>query len=124
RLAAHLLAGSARRRRAASPGPCHAAAVLRNVGGRERPRGAGSPRARAARPGGRLAVAAAAPAPRGGRGRGGGAQRGSPVTAGGGRAERRSRLVGLPRLELVRRGQGPNLRLEPLLRAAQLVARR
>ena len=50
-------------------------------------------------------------------------ERRGPLPAARGRARRRSRLVGLPRLELVRRRQGPHLRLEPLLRAARLVAR-
>ena len=63
------------------------------------------------------------PAREAGFGGGRGGRRRRALAAVRGRARRRRRLVGLPGLELVRRGQGRDLRLEPRVRPARLAAR-
>ncbi len=124
RRAARLLARPPRRHRAACRGAGHAAPALWKRRRRARPRPAGAARAPAPHARGRVAVASAPAAPGGGdRGRGRG-ERGHPVGSRRHGPGRREPLVGLPRLEPVRRRRGDQVRLDPLLRATRLVARR
>ena len=99
-----------------------AARALRHGRDRARSWRAADPGAGALPARGRLAVAAAAAGARGQRRRSHRARRGSPGPAGGRPAERRDRGDRLHVVELVRR-EGRDLRLEPQLRAARLVAR-
>ena len=114
--------------------PCRAASPWRRAGRSTRPvwhgghrirpghaRAAGT---RAAPAGGGLDVAAARGSPRGrpGRRRRGGHRRAVPAAGSG--ARRRPAVVGLPRLELVRRRQGRDLRLVARVRPARLAPRR
>ena len=120
---AGVLARAPRDPRAPSGRALCAAAHVRHGGGGARSRPAGPARAGPARSPRRLAVASAAPAPRSRSGRcGGGKRRGSLATCRG-RARHQPRVVGLPRGEVVREGQGHHVRLEPHLRPAELVAR-
>ena len=110
-------------RRAAARRARRAAGPLRHGGDRARPGAPAAARARAAPPDRRLAVAAAPAAARGGRR--------APWWLASGcsrcrwrRPRRRPRLVGLPRLELVRRtARSITFDWNHTLRAAQLVAR-